>query len=89
MCDSLCINATDNSASPLEQAIGEEAVQRYEAALARLLPEEREVIVARVELESSYQDMAQALGKPSADAARMAVSRALLRLAEEMKRGDA
>jgi len=32
--------------------------------------------------------VAQALGKPSADAARMAVSRALLRLAEEMSRGE-
>lgn len=81
-------NASDNGASPLELAIGEEAVQRYEAALARLRPEEREAIVARVEMESSYQEMAGALGKPSADAARMAVSRALLRLAEEMKRGD-
>ena len=34
-----------------------------------------------------YRDVARALGKPSADAARMAVSRALLRLAEEMSRG--
>ena len=36
-------------------------------------------------MDGSYQDVARALGKPSADAARMAVSRALLRLAEEMK----
>ena len=82
-------NAADPSASPLDVAIGQEAVARYEAALARLRPEEREAIVARVELDGSYQDVAQALGKPSADAARMAVSRALLRLAEEMKRADA
>jgi len=82
-------NASDNSASPLDLAIGEEAVERYEAALARLRPEDREAIIARVEMESTYDDMARALGKPSAAAARMAVSRALLRLAEEMKRGDA
>jgi RNA polymerase sigma factor (sigma-70 family) len=81
-------NASDPSASPLEMAIGEEAVDRYEAALARLRPEEREAIVARVEMDGSYQDVAVALGKPSVDAARMAVSRALLRLAEEMRRGD-
>ena len=79
-------NASDHGASPLETAIGAEALDRYEAALARLRPEEREAIVARVEMDGSYQDVAQALGKPSADAARMAVSRALLRLAEEMSR---
>jgi RNA polymerase sigma-70 factor (ECF subfamily) len=79
-------NESDRSASPLEEAIGREAVDRYEAALARLRPEEREAIVARVEMDCSYQEVAQALDKPSADAARMAVSRALLRLAEEMNR---
>lgn len=80
---------SDRGASPLDLAIGHEAVERYEAALARLRAEEREAIVARVEMDGSYQDVAQALGKPSADAARMAVSRALLRLAQEMNRGDA
>jgi DNA-directed RNA polymerase specialized sigma24 family protein len=54
-----------------------------------LRPEEREAIVARIEMECSYQEVAQALGKPSADAARMTVSRALLKLAEEMNRGQA
>jgi len=82
-------NQPDLSASPLEAAIGGEAVSRYEAALARLRPEEREAVVARIEMDGTYQDVAAALGKPSADAARMAVSRALLRLAEEMSRGDA
>lgn len=76
-----------DGASPLELAIGQEAVERYEAALARLKPEEREAIVARIEMEFSYQEVADALGKPSADAARMTVSRALLHLAEEMNRG--
>jgi len=78
-------NAPDVAASPLENAIGAEALECYEAALTRLRPEERQAIVARVEMDGSYQDVARALGKPSADAARMAVSRALLRLAEEMK----
>jgi RNA polymerase sigma-70 factor (ECF subfamily) len=82
-------NQSDHSDSPLEMAIGHEALERYEAALTRLRPEEREAIVARVEMDGSYQEVAQALGKPSADAARMAVSRALLRLAEEMNRGNA
>ncbi len=79
---------SDHTASPLETAIGHEAVARYEAALARLRPEDREAVVARIEMDGTYQDVAVALGKPSADAARMAVSRALLRLAEEMSRGE-
>ena len=72
------------AASPLEEAIGREALQRYESALARLRPEERQLIQARVEMQQSYQQIATAHGKSTADAARMAVSRALVRLAEEM-----
>jgi RNA polymerase sigma-70 factor, ECF subfamily len=71
--------------SPLEEAIGAEAAARYVAALARLKPEEREAIIGRVEMEYSYADLAEMLGKPTADAARKAARRALLRLAEEMK----
>lgn len=73
-------------ASPLEEAIGSQALQRYEAALARLSPAEREAVVARVELDYSYEEIAAALARPSAEAARMAVRRALLRLAREMQR---
>jgi RNA polymerase sigma-70 factor, ECF subfamily len=79
-------NQQELSASPLDEAIGREAVDRYEAALSRLRPEEREAIITRVEMDQSYDALARALGKPSADAARMAVSRALLRLAQEMNR---
>ena len=75
----------NRDATPLELAIGEEALQRYEAALTRLREEEREAIVARVEMGLSYQEIAEALGKPTAEAARMAVSRALMRLAREME----
>lgn len=72
--------------SPLEETIGHEAAARYVAALARLEPEEREAIIGRVEMEYSYADLADVLGKPTPDAARKATRRALLRLAEEMKR---
>lgn len=76
----------DRGASPLEEAIGQEALDRYERALARLRPQDREAIIARVELECTNEEIAVALGKPSANAARMAVERALLRLADEMRR---
>jgi RNA polymerase sigma factor (sigma-70 family) len=79
----------NRDATPLELAIGQEALERYEAALARLRTEEREAIVARVEMGLSYQEIAEALGKPTPEAARMAVSRALMRLAREMEGSDA
>ena len=71
--------------SPLEHAIGMDTLARYEAALARLRPEDREAIVARIEFGQSYDELAATLDKPSRDAARVAVSRALVRLAAEMK----
>jgi RNA polymerase sigma-70 factor (ECF subfamily) len=77
----------ESGESPLETAIGREAVERYEAALARLTADEREAIIARVEMGYSYEELAEALGKPTPDAARKAARRALVRLAEEMKRG--
>jgi RNA polymerase sigma-70 factor, ECF subfamily len=73
------------SASPLEEAIGQEALDSYEAALAELREDDREAIIARVELGQSYAEVAEILEKPSAEAARVAVYRALLRLAEKMK----
>jgi len=72
--------------SPLEETIGREAVERYEGALQRLTAEEREAIIARVEMGCSYEELAEALGKPTPDAARKTAHRALVRLAEEMKR---
>jgi RNA polymerase sigma-70 factor, ECF subfamily len=78
-----------DDASPLELAIGREMLDRYEAALQRLRTDEREAVIARVELGCSYDEVAEALGKPSRDAARMAVVRALIKLAAEMDRPHA
>jgi RNA polymerase sigma factor (sigma-70 family) len=73
------------SPSPVEQAIGNAAVDAYEQALESLSPEEREGVILRIELGFSHREVADALGKPSADAARMLVSRAIVRLAEAMR----
>lgn len=76
----------DEGASPFEHAVGTEMAERYEAALASLSDSDREAIIARVELGGSYAEVAVALGKPTAEAARTAVGRALVRLAEAMGR---
>jgi RNA polymerase sigma-70 factor (ECF subfamily) len=77
-------NHADDDASPLERAIGRQTLECYEQALERLRPAEREAIVARVELQLTYDEIAIALDRPSRDAARMTVARALLKLAVEM-----
>ena len=67
--------------SPLEEAIGRDDVELYEAALAKLAPPQREAIVLRVELGFSYDEVARSLGRQSPNAARMLIARAMVRLA--------
>ena len=56
--------------SPLEQAIGRQTTERYEAALAALQPGDREAIVGRIELGYDYTELAVALAKPTSEAAK-------------------
>jgi RNA polymerase sigma-70 factor (ECF subfamily) len=77
-----------SNASPLEETIGQEALGRYESALASLRDVDREAIIARIEMGQGYDEIAVALGKPSPDAARVAVQRALVRLAAKMNHGE-
>jgi RNA polymerase sigma-70 factor (ECF subfamily) len=66
--------------SPLERAIGKQRLARYEAALATLTGEECDAIIARFEFGFTHDELAVALGKPSADAARKLCARAIQRL---------
>lgn len=75
---------TDPSPSPLEHAIGADVLARYERAMATLAEEERELLHLRIELAFDYQEIATMTGRPSRDAVRMAVQRALGRLAQAM-----
>src|SRR5262245_24994433 len=83
--DELRDDAASPGASPLEEAIGAETIDAYERALEALSEADREAIVLRVELGLGFDEIAEQLGKPSADAARMAVTRAIARLATEMR----
>ena len=75
-------------ASPLELTIQNDALERYDQALGRLRETDRELLVSRLELGFSYDELATATGKPNADAARKAAQRALVRLIEEMQRAS-
>ncbi len=70
--------------SPLEELLGRESVERFEGALALLASDEQALLVARIEMGLTYPEIARDFGKPSADAARMAVGRALAKLSRHM-----
>ncbi len=74
----------DEQVSALEALIAKESVEHYESAMKRLQPIDRELIVARFEMGLAFSDVAVATGKPTAAAARMAVSRAMKKLADEL-----
>mgnify|MGYP001574684096 CR=1 FL=1 len=71
--------------SPLEEAVGRDAMDRYDAALARLRTEQREAVMLRVEMGYTYAQIAGALELASTDSARMMVTRAIVRLCQMMK----
>lgn len=75
-----------NAPSPLQLATAEEALTRYRHALAKLTPRDRELIVGHVELGYSHQQLGCMIGR-SPNAARMALCRALGRLAACMREG--
>jgi RNA polymerase sigma-70 factor, ECF subfamily len=78
------VDHVDLSPSPLQRTIGKQAFDRYDRALATLRPEDREGIIARVEMGMTYDEIAVLQEKPSSDAARKSVRRALAKLIEVM-----
>lgn len=71
--------------SPLEMAMRAEEYEYYREALTSLSPKDRELIVGRIELQWNLAEIAHRFGLHTADAARMAVSRALRRLTHKLK----
>jgi RNA polymerase sigma factor (sigma-70 family) len=74
----------DKAPSPLECAIGAENHQRYRAALAKLTTRDRLALLLRLEHHMTYEQLATRLGMPTPSAARLALIRALHRLARHM-----
>jgi len=71
---------TSDATSPIEAAIRVQAYERYRSAVGELRPRDREMVVARVEMQWTSEQIAHRFRMPSVDAARVAVSRALKRL---------
>jgi RNA polymerase sigma-70 factor (ECF subfamily) len=77
-------NLKDDGLSPIDLAVGSESMRRYEQALEKMPTRQREGLIMRLELRATHQEVADALGMESSDAARMMVKRALIDLAERM-----
>jgi RNA polymerase sigma factor (sigma-70 family) len=73
-----------DAASPLQQAIDAETERRYRGALARLSSRDQRLIVAHFELDYSHAQLGCMIGR-SPHAARMALTRAIARLAAHMR----
>lgn len=75
----------DTQASPMSRAVTLETLRAYEFAVRNLDESDRDIVIMRVELGLSHQDIAEMTGCPTPNAARMRVARALARLAEQMR----
>jgi RNA polymerase sigma-70 factor (ECF subfamily) len=82
--DPLSDTLVDRGPSPLDRVLTEEQDIRYRAALARLGTHDRELIVAHVELGYTHAQLGCMTGR-SRNAARMALERAVRRLAAQMR----
>jgi len=75
-----------NQPSPLERAATAEAYEKYRVALATLREKDRNLVIARIELQLTLLEIAERFGFHSADTARVAVRRALQRFAARYKK---
>jgi RNA polymerase sigma-70 factor (ECF subfamily) len=83
--DALPDDVPSADTSPLELAIQTEGYERYRTALGRLRSRDRELVVARVEAQWTVAELAERFGFHTTDSARMAMTRALRRLATQME----
>lgn len=79
------LEPADPDASIVSGVIGVDVLERYEAALMTLTDKAREAVMLRVEFGYSFPEIAMATDTPSANSARMLVSRSLVQLAEAME----
>jgi RNA polymerase sigma factor (sigma-70 family) len=70
--------------SPFQATLDAERERNYKEAIATLTEEERVLVVGRLELAYTYDQLALISGRATAEAARQAVRRAVVKLAERM-----
>lgn len=83
--EELSENVQGDDPSPLDDLVEAETFEAYEAALETLPAKTREAVIMRLELGLTYQEIAEAVESPSANAVRMTISRGLVQLSERMR----
>jgi RNA polymerase sigma-70 factor (ECF subfamily) len=78
------IELPSHSPSPFDSASDAEQQQKYKQALATLNDDERQLVVGRLELGYNYEQLALVANRPTAEAARVAVRRAVTKIARNM-----
>ncbi len=73
-----------SESSVVDNMVGEEIMQAYEKALQPMAEEKRMAVIMRLEFGMSYEEIARELERPSANATRMMIVRALAELAQAM-----
>jgi RNA polymerase sigma-70 factor (ECF subfamily) len=79
-------DCAEQAASPLQRVVDKEEILRYRAALFRLRPRDRQLIVMRMEQQLTYQEIGTQLRMASPNAARVALIRAMGRLVSALER---
>ena len=82
--DELSPDLPSSAPTVLDEVIGRDTMERYEASLVHLTEDQREAVMLRLEFGYSHAEIADAIGVSSAEAARKLVSRGMLRLATLM-----
>jgi RNA polymerase sigma-70 factor (ECF subfamily) len=81
---SLDENMADAHQSPLDATLDRDKMRVYRTALLALSADDRLAIVMRLERGEGYDMIAARLGKPTPNSARVAVARAMFKLAKHM-----
>lgn len=82
------VEIADPAPPLLARYVDVEVVEAYETGLATLPEATQEAIILSLEFGMSHRQVAEAIGSPSANAARMTISRGLARLAKAMSAGS-
>jgi RNA polymerase sigma-70 factor (ECF subfamily) len=81
----LSVQLPASGQDPLQAVLSREALEQYDAALEDLPADQQEAFMMRIEMNCSYREIADALGRPSSESARMLVRRAIDSLARTLR----
>ena len=83
--EALSPTVPSNAPTPFDDLLERDSILAYHRALSRLSTRQREALILRIEHGFSYQQVADEIGSPSANAARMIISRGLASVTKHLR----